>query len=740
MIPITIPYLGHEEHEAVGRVLESGWLTQGPRVAEFERVVADYCGAAHAVAVSSCTTALHLALLALDVGPGDEVICPSMSFIATANAIRYTGATPVFADIDPATYNITSQTIRAALTPRTKAILVVHQVGMPADLDDIHALADRYGLHLVEDAACAIGSRYKGRRIGSHSDLVCFSFHPRKVISTGEGGMITTSNADHAARLRLLRQHGMSVTDSARHDSRRVVVEQYVCLGYNYRMTDVQAAIGIEQMKRLDWICERRRLLAAQYTRALADHPWLRTPHVPAYAEPNFQSYPVYLADAAPIGRDEMMQTLLDQGIATRRGIMLAHREAPYAGSVRPGHLSASERASDRSVLLPLFPQMTDQQQATVIEALRELPQAVQVDRVKPQTARPTWKQPVDDDRRMVGAVHRIVDQLQLDLRGRCVLTEAATGPYVVTPILAAVAGAQVIARTRSTRHGTVEQVQRETHALAERMGVSQQIEVVEELSAAHLAAADILTNSGHLRPLDAGKIRHLRSGTVIATMYEPWELRPGDIDLEACRQQGVMVAGTNENHPNLRVFDYLGMLAIRGLIECQIPVPFSRILLVSENPFASPIASVLVSCGADVTVLEGTPLDASIPACRIPRDLQARYDAVILADTPCPTTWNIGGRDAKRPVDTIGTFDALVQVWGDVDRDVLPGVRFYPRHAPSRGHMGVLLSELGPEPIIRLQAGGLKAAEELDKHSRDIQTPLSYCSPLHSPETRLAT
>src|SRR3954465_6681479 len=278
-VPFTRPYFRGGEGDAVAETIASGWVSQGPKVREFEAAFAERVGAPEAVATTNCTTALQLALYVLGVGPGDEVIVPSLSFIATANAVWQNGATPVFADIDPRTYNLDPVAVERAITPRTKAIMPVHQLGLPADMDPLLALAEAHGLAIVEDAACAIGARYKGRPIGSLGPLACFSLHPRKVITTGEGGMIKVQDPEVAARLRQLRQHAMDVSDVARHAARDVVIESYPERGWNHRMTDMQAAVGLCQLELLDEILGQRQRLAERYTAAVDGIPYLTAPY-----------------------------------------------------------------------------------------------------------------------------------------------------------------------------------------------------------------------------------------------------------------------------------------------------------------------------------------------------------------------------------------------------------------------------------------------------------------------------
>jgi len=374
MIPVAKPLLGEAEAEAARNVLLSGWVTQGPEVAAFEREFGQAVGTPHACAVSNCTAALHLALLALGVGPGDEVVTVSHSFIATANAVRYCGAEPVFVDIDPATFNIDPAAMEAAIGLRTRAILCVHQMGMPCDLARILETAAAHALPVIEDAACATGSEIllgeRWQRIGRpHGDVACFSFHPRKVVTTGDGGMLTTRDPDQDRVLHLWRQHGMSVPDTVRHAATTVVFESYPTLGYNYRMTDIQAAVGRRQLERLDVLIGRRRALAARYHALLAASvPDVVPPHEPAWARSNWQSYCVRLPPGADQG--SVMQAMLERGVSTRRGIMCAHRERPYAGSPHRHSLAESERAQDGCIILPLYPQMSDGEQERVLDAL----------------------------------------------------------------------------------------------------------------------------------------------------------------------------------------------------------------------------------------------------------------------------------------------------------------------------------------------------------------------------------
>ncbi len=388
IIPIARPYLDKKDYEAVKEVLCSGWLTQGPKVKQFEDAFASYVGSGYSCAVSSCTAALHLALLAVGVKPGDAVITVSHSFIATANSIKYCGAEPVFVDIDLGTFNMSMDALRKCLykdckthngqlfynSRRISAILLVHQMGMPCDLGSILRLARKFNIPIVEDAACAIGSEIKiglhWEKIGKpHGDIACFSFHPRKIITTGEGGMITTGVREYDKKIRLLRHQGMSIADTIRHKSRKVIFEKYVALGYNYRMTDIQAAIGIEQMKKLPAIIRRRRQIAKFYSRRLAVVNWLELPREANYFRSNWQSYPIRVKDNAPRSRDRLMQYLLDNGISTRRGVMNAHQEMPYKSD--SWKLPLSEIARDNTLLLPVFNGMREEQIEKIVKLIK---------------------------------------------------------------------------------------------------------------------------------------------------------------------------------------------------------------------------------------------------------------------------------------------------------------------------------------------------------------------------------
>jgi perosamine synthetase len=371
MIPVMRPWLGPEEAAAAAAAVASGWVAQGPRVVAFEAAFAERVGAENAVATSSCTTALHLAMVLAGIRPGDEVVVPSLSFIATANAPRYVGATPVFAEVELATQNLTSSSVEAVLTPATRAVIVVHQGGTPADVEAIGSLCARHGIAVIEDAACAIGSTIRGRAVGGDAALATYSFHPRKLVTTGEGGMLTSSSTDLATRARRLREHGMSVSAADRHESGRTVIEEYLETGFNFRMTDVQAAIGLVQLDRLEAMVARRRELAARYSDAFADLPGTLTAADPTYGTTNYQSYWLLLAPDSPIGRNELLEVLRREGISARRGIMASHREPAFAGHPAIA-LPFTERLTDDSLILPLFHAMSIADQDRVITAVRQ--------------------------------------------------------------------------------------------------------------------------------------------------------------------------------------------------------------------------------------------------------------------------------------------------------------------------------------------------------------------------------
>jgi perosamine synthetase len=371
-VPFARPEFGEEEARAVADVLRSGWAAQGPAVARFEELFAEMTGARHAVAVSSCTTALHLALVLAGVEPGDEVICPSYSFIATANAVLYAGATPVFADIERDTWNIDPADALRRVTTRTKVIMPVHQVGLAADLDRLSPLPP--GVAVVEDAACAIGSTYRGRSVGSHGHTACFSFHPRKTLSTGEGGMVTTDDPRIAERARQLRSHGASVSAFSRHASKGLVTEEYRELGFNYRMSDIQAAVGVAQVPKVAGFLARRRAIADRYDAAfLGLREQLQVPARPAYAGHAFQSYGIRLTPACRHQRDDVLRALVERGITCRRGIAPIHLEPLYRDRFGPVSLPVTEEVAARSLFIPMYASLAESDQRRVVDALTDI-------------------------------------------------------------------------------------------------------------------------------------------------------------------------------------------------------------------------------------------------------------------------------------------------------------------------------------------------------------------------------
>lgn len=381
-IPISKPYFGEEEKQSLLEPLETGWVVQGPKVAEFEKRFSSYTGTPYALAVSNCTTALHLAMITLDIKPGDEVIVPAFTWVSTANVVEMQGAKPVFVDVELDTFNIDASRVEAAITSRTKAIIPVSLFGISAPMSPIMKIAAKYGLKVVEDDACATGAWYQGKHAGIVADIACFSFHPRKAITTGEGGMVITSDADVYQKVRSLRDHGASVSDLARHlGARSYLLPEFNMVGYNYRMTDFQGAVGAVQMTRLDWILEQRTRIALRYDCALQKLNWLRTPVLPADCKHGYQSYVCLFQPEEPsiknvkdlnVRRNVLMDKLESEGIATRPGTHAVHMLGFYAQkySISPADFPSAYLSDQLTITLPLYAQMTDEEQDYVIEKL----------------------------------------------------------------------------------------------------------------------------------------------------------------------------------------------------------------------------------------------------------------------------------------------------------------------------------------------------------------------------------
>ncbi|WP_411732522.1 DegT/DnrJ/EryC1/StrS family aminotransferase [Paeniglutamicibacter sp.] len=370
-ISVMKPWLGTAESEALAEVIASGWVAQGPRTAAFEEAFAQHQHVQHAVAASSCTTALQLALIVAGVKPGDDVVVPSFSFIATANAPTYLGARPVFADVEESTGNVTADTVDQVLTKKTTAIIAVDQGGMPLDLEPLRKLCDERGIALIEDAACAAGSTYKGAPVGGGADVSAWSFHPRKLLTTGEGGMLTTNNSEWAARARRLREHAMDVSAAERHDSTLAPQEHYGEVGYNFRMTDLQAAVGLVQLGKLDAMVLMRRELAGRYREAFKTVQGLRCAQDPEHGTSNFQSFWIEVDPGFRLDREQLLEHLASDGISARRGIMAAHRQPAYAGhsgTVSP--LPVTERLTANTLILPLYHELAQHEQDRVIASV----------------------------------------------------------------------------------------------------------------------------------------------------------------------------------------------------------------------------------------------------------------------------------------------------------------------------------------------------------------------------------
>jgi dTDP-4-amino-4,6-dideoxygalactose transaminase len=372
-IPISLPSMGQEEWEALKDPIFSGWITQGPKVKEMEDLFASRHKVKHALAVSNCTTALHLALVALGIGEGDEVLVPAFTWVSTANAVMYCNATPVFVDVDPITFNIDINSIAAKITDKTKAIIPVHLFGLCADVDAIKQIAPK--LKIVEDGACAAGAALNGKPAGSLGDIGCFSFHPRKSVTTGEGGMLTTNDDLLAEKLNMLRNHGASISEEQRHKGPKpYILPEFDAVGYNYRMTDLQGALGVVQLNKLDQFIDERQLWANYYQKELSNISWLRTPQYPANFKHGWQSYVLFVDESkSPIKRNDLMEYLQQKGISTRPGTHAVHMLGFYKNTfnIQPMDYPGAYAANEFSMSIPLHNKMTKEDYEYVVHCLK---------------------------------------------------------------------------------------------------------------------------------------------------------------------------------------------------------------------------------------------------------------------------------------------------------------------------------------------------------------------------------
>ena len=375
IVYIAKPDTGEEEWQALREPIESGWLTQGPKVAAFEKAFAERHGVKHALAATSCTTALHLILAAMGIGPGDEVIVPAFTWVATANVVVYCGATPVFVDVDRTTFNMDPRQVAAKVTKRTRAIIAVHLFGLCADVDAISRAAP--GIPIIEDAACAAGAAYRGRHAGTLGLAAAFSFHPRKSITTGEGGMVTTNDPALAERVDSLRNHGASVSEEMRHRGPKpYLMADFALLGFNYRMTDLQGAVGLVQLRKLDRYIDERKRWAEFYGRELAGVPWLGLPIYDVRDRHGWQSY-VCTVDEKKAGRarNDVMEALLLHGVHTRAGTHAVHALTYYREryGLRPEDFPAALACDRTTMAIPLHNRMSEDDYRYVVRVLREL-------------------------------------------------------------------------------------------------------------------------------------------------------------------------------------------------------------------------------------------------------------------------------------------------------------------------------------------------------------------------------